>query len=192
MNLPTQPTVRTRSGRGAWGRNYALDEVVNDDRNSFPSRQNPTAAQVKLERHCRTCRRKRRGAAVVEFAVVAPVFILLIFGMIEVGRAIMVEQILTNAAREGARIAVLDSTTPTHDTIVAKVRTYCSDMGITVNLGEVVVNPTEPTASSCKNGDPVSVTVTVPYSRVSWVAAPFFMRSKSLTARAVMRRETVQ
>ena len=39
-------------------------------------------------------------------------FFMLVFGMIEFGRAIMVEQILTNAAREGARVAVLDSATP--------------------------------------------------------------------------------
>jgi hypothetical protein len=192
MNLPKQPTVRTRRGRGAWGRDNAQDEVVSGERNSSPNRQNPGVSQVKLERDCRTCRRKRQGAAVVEFAVVAPVFILLIFGMIEIGRAIMVEQVLTNAAREGARVAVLDSANPTHDVIVGKVQTYCHNLGITVNASEVDVNPTEPTASSCKNGDPVSVTVSVPYSRVSWVAAPFFMKDKTLKARAVMRRETVQ
>ena len=54
---------------------------------------------------------KRRGAAVVEFALVVPVFILLVFGMIEFGRAIMVQQVLVNASREGARQAVLDGTT---------------------------------------------------------------------------------
>src|SRR5262249_39362220 len=40
----------------------------------------------KLEKLCRTCRRNRRGAAAVEFAVVSPVLFLLIFGMIEYGR----------------------------------------------------------------------------------------------------------
>ncbi len=74
--------------------------------------RNQSSGEVKLERACRPCRRNRRGAAVVEFAVVAPVFFLLVFGMIEFGRAIMVQQILTNASREGARVAVLDSPTP--------------------------------------------------------------------------------
>ena len=73
--------------------------------------RNRPSAEVKLERACRPCRRNRQGAAVVEFAVVAPIFSMLVFGMIEFGRAIMVEQILTNAAREGARVAVLDSAT---------------------------------------------------------------------------------
>ncbi|HRX81016.1 MAG TPA: TadE/TadG family type IV pilus assembly protein, partial [Pirellulaceae bacterium] len=40
--------------------------------------------------------RKQRGAAAVEFAVVAPIFVLLLFGMIEYGRMVMVQQMLTN------------------------------------------------------------------------------------------------
>ncbi|HUG68005.1 MAG TPA: TadE family protein [Pirellulaceae bacterium] len=47
--------------------------------------------------------RKQRGAAAVEFAAVAPIFVLLLFGMLEFGRMVMVQQILTNATREGAR-----------------------------------------------------------------------------------------
>ena len=51
---------------------------------------------------------KRRGVSAVEFALVAPVFLAILFGMIEFGRAIMVGQLVTNAAREGARLAVLN------------------------------------------------------------------------------------
>ena len=43
--------------------------------------------------------------------MVAPIFLLLVFGMIEYGRMVMVQQVLTNASREGARVAVLDGTT---------------------------------------------------------------------------------
>src|SRR5713101_5312317 len=48
-------------------------------------------------------RNKRQGAAAVEFAFVAPIFVILTLGMIEFGRLIMVEQMITNAAREGCR-----------------------------------------------------------------------------------------
>ncbi len=68
-------------------------------------------SQVELEKTCRLCRRNRQGAAAVEFAIVAPVFFLMVFGMIEFGRAIMVKQVMTNAARDGARLAILDSPT---------------------------------------------------------------------------------
>jgi hypothetical protein len=54
---------------------------------------------------------RRRGAAVVEFAVIAPLFFMMVFGIIEFGRALMVQQILTNASREGARRAIVEGAT---------------------------------------------------------------------------------
>src|SRR3990172_3039118 len=47
----------------------------------------------------------RRGAAVTEFAIVAPVFFLMVIGFLEFGRALMVQQVLINASRVGARQA---------------------------------------------------------------------------------------
>ena len=55
--------------------------------------------------------RNRRGATLVEFAVVAPVMLLLVLALFEFGRLMMVEQIITNAAREGARRGILEQTT---------------------------------------------------------------------------------
>jgi Flp pilus assembly protein TadG len=49
----------------------------------------------------------RRGQALVEFALIAPIFFLLVFGLIEFGRAVYTIQILDNAAREGARYAIV-------------------------------------------------------------------------------------
>jgi Flp pilus assembly protein TadG len=168
---------------------YTVRTTDPEDR-GLPNRRIPNAMEVKLEKHCRSCRRNRKGAAVVEMAVVAPVFFLLVFGMIEFGRAIMVEQILTNAAREGARLAVLDSATPVHDTIITKVDTYLRNSGITG--ATVTVSPNEPTDSSVKNGDPIKVTVTIPFTTVSWTPSPWFLGSQTLKATSVMRRETVQ
>jgi TadE-like protein len=65
---------------------------------------------------------RRRGTAAVEFAFVAPIVFVLVFGMIEFGRAIMVQQIITNAAREGARVAILSGTTTT--SVTSAVNTY--------------------------------------------------------------------
>ena len=75
------------------------------------------ASEVGLEKTCRLCRRNRQGASAVEFALVAPVFVVMVFGLIEFGRAIMVQQVMTNAAREGARLAILDSPTPVATTV---------------------------------------------------------------------------
>jgi len=140
----------------------------------------------KLEKVCRQCRSKHKGAAVVEFAVVAPVFFLMVFGMIEFGRMVMVEQILTNASREGARVAVLDGTS--HTDVVTKVTTYLQNSAI--NGTTVTVTPYNP--NDAAYGEPVTVTVSVPFTQVSWIPTPMFLGGNTLTATSVMRRETVQ
>jgi hypothetical protein len=55
------------------------------------------------------CFRKQRGASLVEFAIVAIVFFPLVFGVFDFGRAILYYNMLSNAAREGARVgSILD------------------------------------------------------------------------------------
>lgn len=131
--------------------------------------------------------RKQRGAAAVEFAVVAPIFVLLLFGMIEYGRMVMVQQMLTNATREGARRAVLDGTTVSN--VKTTVQDYLSSGNITVNNSEITVTPDPSTAAF---GDPVTVGLTVPFSRVSWLPSPMFLGNANMSANSVMRRESVQ
>ncbi len=142
---------------------------------------------AKLEKVCRLCRRNRRGAAAVEFALIAPIFFLLIFGMIEFGRMVMVQQVITNGSREGARIGVLDGASGAE--VVAAVGSYLNSAS--VSGASVTVSPTEP--SSAGYGEPVSVTVTIPFSQVSWLPSPMIIGGGTvLTATTVMRRETVQ
>lgn len=56
------------------------------------------------------CRRGERGAAAVEMALILPVLLLLVGGIIDMGRAFMTQILLTNAAREGTRAAVVMTT----------------------------------------------------------------------------------
>ncbi len=143
----------------------------------------------KLEKLYRSCRKNRQGAAAVEFAIVAPVFFLLVFGMIECGRMIMVQQIITNAAREGARMAVLDgATTGGSDGVLTKVTEYLEGAGI--RGANITVSPDPPDSAGW--GEPVTVTVSIPFSQVSWLPTPMFVgRDMELSSNATMRRETV-
>ena len=52
-------------------------------------------------------RRRQRGQSLTEFALVGPIFILLLLATIEFGRAVYYLQVLDNAAREGARYAIV-------------------------------------------------------------------------------------
>lgn len=126
----------------------------------------------------------RRGAAVVEFAVVAPVLILLLLGMIECGRMIMVQQVLTTAAREGARTATIEGNSSSE--AVDAVKSFLAGAG--VKGSSVTVTPSN--TGSIAHGQPITVSVSVPFTEVSWLPKPFFFGNITLNSAATMRRET--
>jgi hypothetical protein len=143
------------------------------------------AGYFKLEKLWRNCRKNRRGAAVVEFAVVAPVFFLLVFGMIEYGRMVMVQQILTNASREGARLAVLDGIAVTD--VTTSVDSYLNGAGITGADVTVTTNAPVPPDFA----ESMTVRVEIPFDQVSWLPSPMYLNSYQMSAATTMRREAV-
>lgn len=132
---------------------------------------------------------KRRAVAAIEMAMVLPVLFLLTFGCIEFGRAMMVCNVLTTAAREGARAGALPNgansnvITAVTDELTAN-RLSTAAATITIRVNNVVAN-----ASTANTGNRVSVAVTMPYSAVSWLPTPLRLGSHHLTGIAVMRRE---
>lgn len=130
---------------------------------------------------------KRRGTAAVEFAVILPFVMVLFLGIIEFGRVLMVQQILTNAAREGCRFAVLPGGTISSSRDV--VTAYLSNANITLSSPstQVTVSPDPTTAAK---GSSITVNVTVPFSSVSWLPGTIFMTGKQLSASVVMRMES--
>jgi Flp pilus assembly protein TadG len=71
---------------------------------------------------------RRRGAAVVETALVLAVFVLLLFGIYEYARLLFMKQLLDNAAREGARLAVVHTSDLTTTDIQSEVTTSMVNM----------------------------------------------------------------
>ncbi|MCA9071736.1 MAG: pilus assembly protein, partial [Planctomycetaceae bacterium] len=59
----------------------------------------------------RSAQSSREGTALVEMALVLPIFVAVTLGIVEFGRAMMVGQLVTNAAREGARLGIIDGST---------------------------------------------------------------------------------
>ncbi len=129
---------------------------------------------------------QRRGTAAVEFALVAPLFILLVFGIIEFGRMLMVQQVLTNATREGARRAIVEGTTQSE--VLTVVNNYLSNSS--VSDAAVTVNP-----SALENAgfaDPVVISVSVQFDSVSWLPSPWFLKDTTLSASSTMQAERLQ
>ena len=52
-----------------------------------------------------------RGQTLVEFALILPIFVLVVFGIFDLGRAVYAYHTVNNAAREGGRLAIVDQTT---------------------------------------------------------------------------------
>jgi Flp pilus assembly protein TadG len=69
-----------------------------------------------------------RGSMAVEFALVFPVLLLLLFSVIELGSAWYNRQLLVNASREGARMAALADGMGDND-VVAQVRSILNSSG---------------------------------------------------------------
>lgn len=132
----------------------------------------------------RGLRTQEQAATIVEFAVVLPILFLFLFGTIEFGRLMMVEQTLTNAAREGARLAVLEGATASQ--VVARVNNYLNVSGISGQT--VTLNPSDPASVSVDQ--PVTVTVAVPYSSIAWLPGSFAgLSDLTLQTSSVMRKE---
>ena len=67
-------------------------------------------------------KKRERGASLVEFAIAATVFLTVVFAVVEFGRALWVHNALSDAARRGARYAVLHKVTDIND--VKKIVVY--------------------------------------------------------------------
>jgi Flp pilus assembly protein TadG len=131
-------------------------------------------------------RRSRWGGAVVEMAVVAPLFVLFILGQIESARLGMVAQLLTTAARDGCRIAVIDGKTNADVT-----NQIAADLNLAGITGVTTVQtPTDcTTVRATDTPNTITVTLSVPYSRVGWLPTPYFLNSATITASATMSSE---
>ena len=75
-----------------------------------------------------TLRRNERGAALIETAITIPIILLISVGIFEFGRAYQTWQVLTNAAREGARVAIL--TDKTDADVQSTVQNYMKSGGL--------------------------------------------------------------
>ena len=127
---------------------------------------------------------KRRGAAVVEFAIVAPLFLTLIAGTIELGQGIVLMQLLTNASRQGARVAGYDTTTSA-STVTTAVNNYLSNEGI--SGATTTISPSLPSTAS--DGQQISVSVSLVFDNVRWLPSSFFLGGQTLQATSVMCRQ---
>ena len=123
--------------------------------------------------------KNQKGAAAVEFAIVLPLLVTLVFGIIDFGLLLHNKQVITNASREGARAGIARSTI-TAQNIVEK---YCQDRLFPKGtLPSVVV---EGWGGNFQN----DLTVAVTYDYDFMFAGIIGLSTKTITGRTVMKME---
>jgi Flp pilus assembly protein TadG len=106
-------------------------------------------------------RQRSRGQSLVEFAIVFPIFILVLFAVIEFSFMLYSQMTVSNAAREAARVSVVD---PDACTIPALAK--ATAQGAATGLNSTFLSTTVPPIANCSKaaqGTPVSVTVDYTY-----------------------------
>ncbi len=131
---------------------------------------------------------REKGTSAVEFALILPLLLLLLFLIIEFGFVLYDKAVITNASREGARTGILmrDPRVPV-STVVSTVNAYCAS-----NLISFGTSTTTTTVSGapCVPANDITVTVAYPYN---FLFVPKFLgsatRQINLTASTIMRCE---
>ncbi|MHA7261630.1 TadE/TadG family type IV pilus assembly protein [Arthrobacter sp. TMN-37] len=121
-------------------------------------------------------RKNERGAVAVEFAIILPVLVLILMGIVEYGRAYNVQISLTQAAREGVRVMAI-----TNDPLAAKTsakNAANASAFFNPGVGDSNILPS-PTCTGVP-GQKVTVTVKYTLTTLTGIAGPFAMSGKAV------------
>jgi Flp pilus assembly protein TadG len=129
----------------------------------------------------RRTRQARRGAHIVEMALVLPILIMVVFGIIEFSRANQIRQTVKQAAYEGARVGITLDATATN--VQTKANSVLSSVGITGATVTVSPNPITSTTQF------VTVTVSASASANGWFMK-YFTAGQAISAAVTLETET--
>ena len=136
--------------------------------------------------------KSERGAELVEFALTFPLLLLVVLGIMDFGLLFQQYEVLTNAAREGARVSVLPGYG--EDDIKARVEQYLLGSSLTAASVNTTVGAAQTLAvggGSCISVRPVTVTYPHQFIFIGGIGTYFgkTFGTKTLTATASMRNE---
>ena len=142
--------------------------------------------------------RDQRGQALAEFALVLPLILFFIAGVVEMGRAWNIKQAVTDAAREGARYTVVQDAAPTIADVEDKIEQRLALAGITEStIGISSADPDCAVVAECFHtligrGKEMTVSVATQFkmglmgSLLGWAGVP---ASVEISTTATMRNE---
>ena len=119
----------------------------------------------------------------VEFALLLPVFLMLVMGVIDIARAYSNLQVITNATREGARLGIIPGSAPA--AVTAAVNNYLVT-GAVANCGAPALANVGTGGAA---GDNTTVAVTCNFQTLTGTLIPVWTGTIALTRTATMRHE---
>lgn len=110
--------------------------------------------------------RKENGATLVEFAIILPVFILLIFGIIEFSLLLYNKGMITHASREGARAGIVfnPNNRMSENEIRAEVNNYIQNNLVSFSPSDPVIDVPNICPEGASSGQELTVNVSYNYS----------------------------
>jgi Flp pilus assembly protein TadG len=131
-------------------------------------------------RRTRNRHRDQRGAAALEFALIVPILVMVVFGIVDFGWAMNRDTLVNNAAREGAREGSLNPDQTAIATVVRNSLSSVEAVGTTPSKITVTVTCRKPDDTPCSNfatdavsGGTVIVTVALNHSWITPVGSTF-------------------
>lgn len=133
--------------------------------------------------------RSREGAAAIEFALVVPLFLLVVAGIVEFGQAFRTQHVLTTASRRAARALTVDSAAPGQ--VKQDVYDYCEMAlgNVQVSMDVLVDGSNGIGVGEAEPGDDITVTVSVPYSAVGIAIYANLVGVDTLSATCTLEHE---
>jgi len=117
-------------------------------------------------------RASERGATAVEFAILVPVLVTLLLGIMEFSRAYNVQASLSAAAREGVRVMAISNNAATARTAAENTAVSLQPKLADTNI---VFKNLDTGSTVCGTGNRMSVTITYTLSTLTGIAGPFAM-----------------
>jgi hypothetical protein len=154
-----------------------------------PSRRSSTTGRPRRLRLFRD----ERGNALVEFALVAPLLFLILFGVLDFGKAFNYWSDENHLAAQGARLAAVNNATPGNCPDGSTPTSLQAYIKCNADTSELLSNArvciSFPKGTPVKTGDPVSVNVSTNYTWIPLVGSVFGSTSTPIAGSATMRIE---
>lgn len=125
--------------------------------------------------------RNQKGQSLVEFAIILPIILLLLMGIVEFGMMLNSYLTIQNVAREGARLGIVGGSDLEINTLIKSISPNLTPADITVNI--------VPVEGSRKSGDTLKVSITYNYHMTVPIISALLNNVIVLKAQSSMRLE---